>query len=372
MLALWPSAAFADGATWEQSDRVPGVVDIGGPRSDGSMLVAGSAALYVLDASGKQTDFARGPGGYRDDAGKEAYVAVSPGGHVASAGCDFTRDETFILRQHVPFGVTRVSADGEESGSFANIPGVRSLDGLVFDTGGAFDGRLLVVGTTVAGKTAVFGVDCSGGVKMIAPSVPPVEGGLAIAPSGFAQFGGELIAPDPVDGRIYAIAANGSFKSVAKPTLDRGREVGVESLGFVPDGFIEAGGFAYVADQSTGHLLRISASSLGAAGARDGDLLAATEHGAALVFVRCDPTCAGTYVIKAPGRGRAEGHIVFAMSSAEAAPSPSPVAVAAAKPVLPPGAVDFAGQWGVAIVILIAAAAFGVALGARAVRRRPK
>ncbi|HWM77784.1 MAG TPA: hypothetical protein VNS56_09385, partial [Methylomirabilota bacterium] len=137
-LALAPVSVGADVVTWQRWMSIPGVFDVGGPRN-GFLVVAGSAALYLVHPEGEVAPFARGSGGYHDDPGAEAYIAVSPGGHVAASNCDFGRDETFILRLHAPLGVTRVDAAGVSSSSFANITGVSSLNGIAFDTTGAFD-----------------------------------------------------------------------------------------------------------------------------------------------------------------------------------------------------------------------------------------
>src|SRR4029077_12202083 len=162
------------------------------------------------------TDFARGPGGYHEDKGAEAYLAISPGGHVSSAECDFARDDTFVLRMHVPLGVNRVSAAGDESGPFANLTGVSALTGIAFDTVGAFDHRLLVLGLRGT-KGTVFAIDCNGGVQVITSSLPTLEGGMAVAPNGFGSFGGDLIVPDEIAGRIYAVGSGGRIKGGLKP-----------------------------------------------------------------------------------------------------------------------------------------------------------
>src|SRR4029077_6804838 len=70
-LALVPATALAAGTAWEPWRPIKGVLDIDGPRSDGSMIVAGSAALYLLGTDGTVTPFARGPGGYHEDPGQE-------------------------------------------------------------------------------------------------------------------------------------------------------------------------------------------------------------------------------------------------------------------------------------------------------------
>src|SRR4029077_2908214 len=104
-LALAPMTVHADGVAWQQWRPIPGVFDIVGPRN-GFLVVAGSAALYLVHPEGEVAAFARGTGGYHDDPGTEAYLAVSTGGHVNASDCAFAPDETFILRVHSPLGVT--------------------------------------------------------------------------------------------------------------------------------------------------------------------------------------------------------------------------------------------------------------------------
>src|SRR3989475_7372902 len=122
-IALTPMTAASATTAWEQWTQIKGVFDVDGPRTDGSMVVAGSAALYLVDATGNTTPFARGPGGYHEDAGAEAYLAVSRGADVAGAQCSFTPDETFLLRLHGPIGITRVNAAGAGTGSFPKFTG---------------------------------------------------------------------------------------------------------------------------------------------------------------------------------------------------------------------------------------------------------
>src|SRR5579864_6265085 len=121
---MTPSSAGASGSTWEQWQSVPGVFDLGGPRSDGTLLVAGSAALYTMTSSGAIDRFASG---YHDDPGGEPYLAVSPG--LGGPGCEFAKDETYVLRLHAPIGVTRVSTAGDVVAPFANVD-LPSLSGI--------------------------------------------------------------------------------------------------------------------------------------------------------------------------------------------------------------------------------------------------
>jgi hypothetical protein len=379
-MAMAPATAYAADVAWEQWRAFAGAFDVDGPRSDGSLIVAGSAALYLVDPAGTATPFARGPGGYHEDPGAEAYLALSRGGHVTAANCDFAPDETYLLRLHVPIGINRVNAAGDESGSLVNVDDVDTLTGIAFDTTGAFDHRLLVTGSS-AGKTKVFAIDCTGTGQIITRSAPVVEGGLAVAPSTFGSFGGALIAPDELSGKIYAIAPSGVVSLVVKPTLPTGGDIGVESVGFVPPGMISRGGAVYYADRitagnphpGTDSVLRLTSAQLVAAGVQEGDMLVATEGGATLVAVRCEAACTVIPVVAAATKSHGEGHIAFAVEAPPSSPiAPSPRATPGSA--VPPQLAAFAGEWGiptVAFVLLLAlVAAVGVPAAMRRRRRR--
>lgn len=376
-LALWPAVVSAAPA-WEQWQPVKGVLDLDGPRTDGSLLAAGAGALYLVDAQGHQTPFATGPGGYHEVSSGEQYLAVSHGGAVGAAGCSFTPDETFILRLRVPIGLIRVSAGGEDSGSFANLTGVSTLNGIAFDNTGGFDHRLLVTGPS-GGKTVVFAVDCNGGVQVITRSAPAVEGGLAVAPSTFGSFAGDLIAPDENSGKIFAIAPDGKVSTLARPSLPVGGDIGVESVGFVPPGLITRGGAVYYADRATpgnphpgtDNILRLASTDLVAAGVQEGDLLAATEGGASLVAVHCQSSCAVVPVVTLATRAHGEGHIAFTVTPPPPSPSPAPVANRTPAAVSP-GFVDFLGTWGVAVGVGLLVLVIVAGAGVMALRRRAR
>jgi hypothetical protein len=127
-----------------------------------------------------------------------------------------------------------------------------------------------------------------------------------------------LIAPDELSGKIYAIEPDGVVRVVALSGLPAGPDTGVESLGFVPRGFMRRGQ-VYYSDRATpgnphpgtDSLLRLSASALFAAGVRDGDLLAATEGGATMIAVRCRAICHVSTVVGTPSTSHGEGHIQF-------------------------------------------------------------
>ena len=375
-LALAPAPAFAADVAWDHWKTIAGIFDIDGPRTDGSIIVAGSAALYLVDPAGTVTPFARGPGGYHEDAGAEAYLAMSHGENVSAAGCSFTPDDTFLLRLHVPIGVNRVNAAGDESGSFANLTAGTVLNGIAIDITGDFDHRLLVTGLA-GGKATVFAIDCNGAVQVITRSAPRVEGGLAVAPSSFGSFGGALIAPDEVSGTIYAITKTGAVKTVAKPSLPIGGDIGVESVGFVPPGFFGRGGEVYYADRLTrgnrhpgaNGLLRLSSDQLATAGVQDGDLLAVTEGGATMVAVRCESSCMVIPVVTKATKAHGEGHLTFVLNPPPP-PSPSPSTPSAAPLSVPPGTVQLIGDWGIPAAAVLVFLALFAGLGVRALRRR--
>ena len=62
LLAMAPAHTSAAGASWEEWKPISGIFDVDGPRTDGSLIVAGSAALFLADPAGAVTPFARGPG----------------------------------------------------------------------------------------------------------------------------------------------------------------------------------------------------------------------------------------------------------------------------------------------------------------------
>jgi hypothetical protein len=196
------------------------------------------------------------------------------------------------------------------AGRFADLPAGAFPSGIAFDTVGLFGFRLLVP-TFASGATTLYAVDCRGRARVVATRAPHVEGGIAVAPRTFGRFGGALIAPDEVTGRIYAFGSGGRVRLVAEPALPAGSDIGVESVGFVPPG---RRGAAYLADMgapgspTTGSdsLLTLSRANL-----RPGELIVATEAGAKTLAVRCAKRCTVRRVADGPAFAHAEGHITF-------------------------------------------------------------
>jgi hypothetical protein len=334
VLLAWAigSAGLASGGelSWQPWQHLTGVFDLAGPRSDGRLVAAAGGRLFLVSPDGTIATFADGPSGYHVVSGPEAYLDVSPGLHVSGSSCDFARDDIFIIRPAAPLGITRVDAAGHAT-NFTDIRGVDSLNGIVFDTVGRFDHRLLVMGPHNQHST-VLAIDCKAGIAPITEVAPPAEGGLAVAPSGFGAHAGELIAPDENSGAVWAITAAGHSELLVASGIAHGGDIGVESAAFVPSGFVARGGTAYLADRATANnphpgtdtILRMSSSDLAASGVGDGDLLIAAEGGGVTIRVRCRATCAAATIVPAGTSAHIEGHLVMVASH----PSPASSALA--------------------------------------------
>jgi hypothetical protein len=292
-------------ARWAPWVHVQRPLDVAGPRSDGSLVVAAAGRLWLLRASGAVSAFAPA---YRSPGGEEPYIALSRG------GC-FGRDTVYAIRLHAGRGVTAISAGGH-AGRFASIAAPGLIDGIAFDEAGRFGHRLLVT-VNAGSRTTVDAVDCHGTVTTVTRTAPRVEGGIAVAPAGFGRFGGDLIAPDEQGGRIFAITPGGRSSLVAASGLPHGGDIGVESESFVPAGRAYR---ALLADRLTpGNrhpgddvVLSLGSPTLVAAGVRAGDLLVATEGGAQTDAVRCGArSCRVLHVADGPAIAHGEGHIAF-------------------------------------------------------------
>jgi hypothetical protein len=302
---------------WVSYRHLAGVVDLAGPRGDGSFTVAAAGRLFILTRAGALRPFARGPGGYLTALGPEPYLATAGGERVPGAGCSFRSGMIFALQPGGRPGIIAVTPDGR-AGRFASLPATVAPTGIAFDTTGRFGHRLLVTARSHTG-TMVLAIDCAGRARTVTSAAPAMEGGIAVAPASFGRYGGDLIAPSETSGLLYAIAPDGTVATVAVSGLPRGGDIGVESAGFLPPGF-GSGAAAYLADRyskgnrhpGTNSILRLPGAELIKAGARAGDLLAAAEASARTIVVRCTSSCAVRYIAAGPAVTHAEGHIVFA------------------------------------------------------------
>jgi hypothetical protein len=300
---------------WERFMRVPGVLDVAGPRADGRMVVVAAGGLSLLGRTGSLTPYARGTGGYVPARG-ETYIALSRARRLRSAGCSFRRDDVYALDPVDHPGVTVVGRSGKAR-RFADLPPGSFLSTIAYDGVGRFGYRLLVT-AIVSGQTTLYAIDCRGRATVVVHGAPRVEGGAAVAPSGFGRFAGRLIAADELTGRIYAFGARGGLRLVASPAISAGSDIGVESIGFAPRSFTRPQA-AYLADlaapgsPTTGsdRLLRMPADRLVRSGVHGGDLVVATEARGVTLAIRCRQRCSVRRIGRALDATHAEGHIAF-------------------------------------------------------------
>ena len=202
---------------WLVYRHLPGVVDLAGPRGDGSFLVAAAGRLFVLGRDGTLSPFARGAGGYRTATGTEPYLVLAGSDAVRGTSCSFGNGTAFALEPGPRPGVVMISPQGRAR-RFASLPPGRFLSGIAFDSTGRFGHRLLVTAGS-GGRTTVFGIGCDGRLSVIAAGAPAVEGGITVAPAAFGRFGGDLIAADEASGRVYAVDPAGQVITLAQPAL---------------------------------------------------------------------------------------------------------------------------------------------------------
>jgi hypothetical protein len=314
LLALEAGQASAQGTlAWDTWQHLPGAVDVGGPRSDGNLVVMAAGRLWlVAPSTGSMTPFST----YQGSVDGEPYLAVAQSGlSVTAAGCSFTQDDIYVLDLTSPPGIARVDPQGQTS-RVATINQVQTLNGIAFDTTGRFDHRLLIAGS-IANKEMLFALDCLGGVTVITDTAPTMEGGMQVAPPDFGAYGGALIAADETGGQVWAIEPDGTARVVLVPNLPTGGDTGVESVGFVP----APAAIAYLADRATADnpfpgtdsILRLGVASTGV---EAGDLLVATEGGGTTVAIQCRDTCTARTVAVGPAGGNVghiEGRITLSM-----------------------------------------------------------
>ena len=302
-------------AHWSPFASVAAVVDITGPRSrDGRLTVAAAGRLSLFGPSGTRVPYARGPHGYRTRT-NEPYIARADDRAVAGAGCSFVKDTIYALEPSSTPAVIRIDTDGQ-SRTFARLP-AGSPYGIAFDDVGRFGYELLVT-EVVDKRTTVLAIDCNGRITTITANAPVVEGGIAVAPRSFGAFGGDLIAPDEHTGIIWAIDPTGTATQVAQSPLAHGPDIGVESEGFVPNGFTNQWS-AYVADRKTpgnphpgnDTILRLTGADLLAAGVQAGDLLVVSEASADTIVVHCSTRCSVRQIADGPENAHIEGHVVI-------------------------------------------------------------
>ncbi len=301
-------------ARWTASRHVAGVVDLSAPRQDAAIVVAAAGRLALLTPGGGLRPFAPA---YAAPSGLEPYIALSSGQRLPKAHCQFPRDNVYALRLNHGPGVTVIDARGDVH-RFVRLPSRGLENGIAVDAVGRFGHRLLVT-SSAAGKTTVYAIDCRGHVAVLTRRAPRLEGGVIVAPATFGRFAGELIAPDELSGRLYAIGPDGHSSVVVTSGLAHGQDVGVESEGFVPARYRDA----LIADRRTPHnrhagddlILGLAQATLTGSGVHPGDLLAVTEGGASTVAVTCTSSCRVRQIADGPSAAHIEGHVVFSAAA---------------------------------------------------------
>jgi hypothetical protein len=304
---------------WRPLLEVPTIVDVVGPRADGQLVLSTRSGLFLVRPGRPAAEFARGPGGYVA-AGGEPYIALASARRLPRAKCSFHRDDVFALDADSTPGVVRVLRTGQAV-RLVDLPAGALPSGIAFDLVGRFGYRLLVT-TVVADKTTLYAIDCLGRPTVVARDATHVEGGVAVAPSSFGRFAGDLIAADEVSGRIFAFGPTGAVRVVAESGLPAGGDIGVEGVGFVPNQFSRTGS-AYFSDlgapgsptEGSDSLLVLPGAALARAGVGPGDLVVATEAGARTISIRCERRCSVRRIAAGPTATHGEGHITFVPGS---------------------------------------------------------
>jgi hypothetical protein len=304
---MLPARSAQVRAQWRDYLHVRRPLDLAGPRSDGSLVLAADGRLWRVLRSRRVEPFATA---YRSPGGEEPYIALATPGRT---GCSFGAGTVYALRLRAPRGVVKISSSGRVRRLAAlTAPGL--VDGIAFDDTGRFAHRLLVT-INAGSRTTVDAISCHGAVSTITRGAPRVEGGIAVAPPGFGRFGGDLIAPDETGGRIFAITPRGASILVADSGLPHGNDIGVESETFIPDLQHYS---VLVADRLTpgnrhpgdDELLQIGSPALRRAGVRAGALLVASEGAAHADAISCRAGgCQVRHVADGPAIAHLEGHI---------------------------------------------------------------
>ena len=305
--------------------KVPGIVDVAGPRADGQLVLSTSNGLFLLRPGRAAQPFANGPGGYTAGGG-EPYIALASGSRVwGVAGCSFEPGDVFALDAGSMPGIVRVRPSGQAS-RFLDFPPGAFPSGIAFDRFGRFGYRLLV--------TATFEEHADDPVRDRLPRPPVrdrtgrphVEGGIVVAPPSFGRFGGRADRGRREQRPHLCLrAGTARWSLVADSGLPAGGDIGVEALGFVPTR-IGRGTAAYFSDlgapgsptQGSDSLLVLRGQDLARASLRGGELLAAMEGGGTTIAVRCEATCAVRRVADGLPATHGEGHLTFVAGTARA------------------------------------------------------
>ena len=108
---------------WRAVAKVPGVLDVVGPRGDGRLVLATHGGLFLMRPGGSPLPYARGPRGYPGSPGRAVH-RPRDGPPVPGVGRAFGRDVVFALDPDATPGIVRVDRSGRSS-RFADLPSGR-------------------------------------------------------------------------------------------------------------------------------------------------------------------------------------------------------------------------------------------------------
>ena len=108
-------------ASWAVFRHLPGVVDLAGPRADGSFLVAAAGRLFTLERGGALRPFARGADGYQTALGTEPYLTLAGSYQDRGNHCSFGINTAFALEPGSRPGVIMIGPQGRAR-RFASLP----------------------------------------------------------------------------------------------------------------------------------------------------------------------------------------------------------------------------------------------------------
>src|SRR3989442_8298961 len=109
---------------------------------------------------------------------------------VDGVACSFPADNVYAIEPTAPVGIIEIDAQGRAR-RLADLDSGATPNGIAFDEVGRFGHRLLVT-EAVGDGTALFAVNCAGGVTAITRQAPKLEGGIQVAPTSFGKYGGDL------------------------------------------------------------------------------------------------------------------------------------------------------------------------------------
>ena len=307
------SAAPALG-TWRAVAKVPGILDVVGPRGDGRLVLATHGGLFLMRPGGSPVPYARGPQGYAGSPG-ESYIALGTGRRVRGAGCAFGRDVVFVLDPDATPGVVRIDRSGRSS-RFVDLPAGHP------DRDHDRHRRPLRLSPP---RHVVHG-RANHAPRIRLPRPGPGCRSWRSVRRGRHRSGTPHLRPlrRHADCRLRDNRAD--LLLWPRRSCSRCRRIGTSSRrghrgrvgGLRPDE-ARSRGAAYLADMGapgaptsgSDSLLILAGTNLSRVNLRSGELVVATEAGAKTIAVRCARRCTVRRVADCPTVAHAEGHITF-------------------------------------------------------------